>query len=247
MCDFFILPHQDDEIGALGLIDKIKNKNKIYFIYLTRSPKIEKKRNNESINFLNRLNIKKKNIVFGGSLLKINDQQLYKNLELVFSYLSKFFQNKKINNIFAPSYEGGHPDHDSTFIILYKYFVNNKFKQFNFYTFPLYNSEFKIKYFFNFLSPLKKKMALSFEVYPENYYWNILKLPMIFSSQLYTMIAFYPYLIYHYLIRRRNYFEKINTFYLKKPHNGKLYYEHRNWNSWLNLRKYFYFFLYGKK
>ena len=89
MCNFFILPHQDDEIGALGLIDKIKNKNKIYFIYLTRSTQIEKKRNSESKNFLYRLNIKKKNIIFLGSLLKINDQQLYKNLDLVFKYLNK--------------------------------------------------------------------------------------------------------------------------------------------------------------
>lgn len=239
MNNYFFLPHQDDEIGAIGSINEIiKNRESIYFIYLTRSPKIEDTRNKESLNFLKNLKVKKKNIFFWGSRLKVNDQDLYKNLDLVYRYLYKFFKNRKIDNIYVPSYEGGHPDHDSAFVILFKYFYSRN-KNFNFYSFPLYNSKLKKKFFFNFLKPLNKKKCIAIKVHLKiNILLIILKIPFFFKSQLISMLFLYPFLIKSYILEKKNYIQKINNFKLSKPHTGKLYYETRKWNSWKNLKKF---------
>ena len=76
--------------------------------------KIYNKRDLESISVLKRLGVLKKNIFFLGRKLSINNNQLYKNLNLAFKHLVVNIKKiKGFKTVYTHSLEGGHEDHDA--------------------------------------------------------------------------------------------------------------------------------------
>lgn len=247
--DIFLLPHQDDELGVItSIIDSIKKPDcSTYCIYLSTNPN-NIDRDKESKNFFKFLNLSSIKQIFLGSHLGIYDLKVSNNLNKLYKYLflflnNNFPQNIKLN-IYTPSYEGGHPDHDSSYVIGLK--INKNFNGSNHFTFPLYNYENKRFGFFNAFKPLNKYCSNERSVsFPRKFIWLLIFAPFVFHSQLRSILILYPF----YLLRILKGFSLIqeldgaNIFVLKQPHKGKLYYEHRLWNSSHKLIKIFNQFL----
>lgn len=224
----FILPHQDDEVGIFKVIDECKNNEAIFF-YLTTGAFSDKKNNRryeETVKVLGKLNIPRRNIFFIGHKLKIQDQKLHKNLFRVFEYIKKFLSKKKlkINNIYSTTWEGGHTDHDSCFLIALA--LNKYFKKSNFYSFPIYSS-MEREFFFSIFSSnklfMEKKIQLnSFDKL------KFLLLMLNYKSQFKSFIILFPVIFFYYLFHgNQKIFILKKKFNFKKPHTGKLFYEKR--------------------
>ena len=135
---FFFFPHQDDEIGVTNIISDYCELNyNVFCIYLTSSPTISKERNDESKKFLIHLGVKKSNIIFLGTKLRILDGNLINKLNESYTAIKKDILTKKnsFDEVYTPSFEGGNPDHDASFVILFKlltlFYLNFFFHCFN--------------------------------------------------------------------------------------------------------------------
>ena len=231
---YFFFPHQDDEIGVINIISEYCKLNyNVFCIYLTSSPTISNQRNYESKKFLTHLGVKKNNINFLGTKLGILDGNLVNKLNESYAAIKKNILTKKnsFDEVYTPSYEGGNPDHDASFIILYK--LINKYKKLsNFYQFPLYNSKKCVNFFYNVMYPIQKKNIIYKRSVSKELILTVLIIPTFFKTQKQAMLGLYPFIIYKYILRGYIEIENIKSFKLDKPHKGKLYYETRKWCKW---------------
>jgi hypothetical protein len=236
---FFLYPHQDDETGTFKLIENyIKKKIEVHCIFVTTglvsNPKYNH-RNTESFNVLRKLKVKKKNIIFAGSILDIKVNQLYSNLEKFNNYLKNRI-NKKCDLLYIPAWEGGNPDHDALHAI-----IVTMGKKFNFldriYQYPLYNNKGCKLNFFKVLSPIsengkiiKIKINLRERI---RYIFLFLQYP----SQFLSWIGLFPFFFIKTLFYGEQQIQPVsfNRIY-QKPHHGKLYYEVRRWTKWKQMK-----------
>ena len=239
----YLFPHQDDEIGVISsLINELRTGNEVLCFYLTKSSQgID--RDNESINYFKHMNIYKKGRqVFLGSQIPIIDQSLSNNLQKIFNYICEAISRneKKYNRnitIIAPSFEGGHPDHDSAYVIALKIIIQIKYLKL--YTFPLYHSEGSLKGMFNAFQPLKSyknEMILNKPLNKD--YIKLFSSLFIFKSQLITILVLSPFFLIRILVgfwlidEKKNIIKfqiEKNKYKLLKPHKGIIYSEYRGW------------------
>ena len=230
---FYLFAHQDDEFVVFIDIKKNLLKHNVFIFYLTSgaNKKINKKnlsiRDNESLKVLKKIGVKTKNIYFLGKNLGIKTNTLYLKLNVVYKNL--FRKIKKIGKpikIITHSWEGGHEDHDACNLIARK--LANRFRVFDdSLQFSLYNAyETKLIYFKVF-NPITKAINKSYTVLKNRIFF--VKLLFIYKSQIKIWVGLYPFIIFHYLFKGYNIFEKLNkSKKIIKPHNGKLLYELRN-------------------
>ena len=87
---FYLFAHQDDEFGTFIKLEKDAIKNNTFIFYLTSGEdkktkkKVNSRRDNESLNVMQKLGIKKKNIFFLGSKHQIEHNKLYLNIVLLY-------------------------------------------------------------------------------------------------------------------------------------------------------------------
>ena len=230
----FILAHQDDEFGIYEKINWcIKNKKNILIFYMT-SGSINKKinklkiyyRDKESLKVLNKIGVKKKNIIFFGRLNNIATCCLYKKLQAAYIQISRIINNingKKI--IYTHAWEGGNEDHDACYLLTKKIFLKQKLIQCC-YQFPLYNN-YKI-----FLFPYKVQKPLdkngkTIKVY-SSFSDRVKYISYLFyyKSQIKVWIGLYPFIIFNLLFKGYYCLQKINKEKIyEKPHYGELLYE----------------------
>lgn len=245
----YLLPHQDDEIGVItSLINELRAGNEVLCFYLTKSS-LDIDRDKESMDYFKHLNIfKKGRQVFLGSQIPIIDQSLSDNLHKVFNYIFEVISrnekkyDRKIT-ILAPSFEGGHPDHDSAYVIALKIRIQKKYLKF--YTFPLYHSEGTFKGLFKAFKPLKSyKREIILNKPLKKDCINLFSSIFIFKSQLITLLLLSPFfliriLVGFYLIDEKKNIQKFqiqkNKYKLQKPHKGIIYSEYRGWVLNYNL------------
>lgn len=239
---FYFFAHQDDEFGVFNLIKKDANdKSKIFCFYLTsgtvgnNSPKI---RNLESIKVLKKLGIQEKDIIFAGARLGIDDGNLINNLKKAEGYIQRFLKksNEK-SKIYIPAWEGGHPDHDCLHAIVSK-IAFKKHIQDSVYQFPLYNAYNRFWKFFSVLTPLKENgITINDDIsWLDRIYF--LRLTFYYHSQYISWMGLFPFVLFNYLFIGIQSLQPISLKRIQlKPHNGKLYYEKRNFAKWINISK----------
>ena len=111
-------------------------------------------------------------------------------------------------DLFTPTWEGGHPDHDATFLIAVKLKKKINFKH---YHFPLYSKKNSI--FFNLLTPnqyARNNFDIKLSKYNLKDALYYLRLTFIYQSQIKTFIILWPFLILFYLLTRTQF-----TFYVR--------------------------------
>jgi len=229
---YIFLPHQDDEIGIIPLLDLFSiKKNNIKVVFCTKNESSKKNllRNLESLKILKKFNIVSNNVLFIGDKLNILDGKLINNTQKLFEYLKNLIpkNQNKITLFLTTAYEGGHPDHDSLNLII-KFLAKN-FNHDNFFSFPLYNSGTRLPFPYNAFTPHKTKKGNFIKIKK----WNLkyLFLPLAYKTQIKTIIGLYPFYLYRILFNRGFYItrELINNTVIRKPHQGNLLYEKRKW------------------
>lgn len=126
-----VAPHMDDEaIGCGGLIIKAARENsKITIVYMIK----DEVRKEEMKNMMKKFGIKAKTIFLDYE--KLNDKKIV--LDSIKRIVTIIKKEKPIE-IYMPSYEGGHLQHDLTNFIVKK--AANTTKSTELYEYPLYNN-----------------------------------------------------------------------------------------------------------
>jgi hypothetical protein len=244
----FLFPHQDDEVGVLqSLIEEQNLGGKVFCFYLTRSPDsgISKKRNKESSLVLKKIGIKEENIYFVGDILDIIDGSLIYRLEDLLKWISDWLSiiSSLDIRLFAPAWEGGHPDHDATNCLAFVLNKKNTDIQ-DAWQFPLYNSFKCPGPFFRVLSPLLTNGEAISKRIPIFNRIKFLKICLSYGSQYKTWVGLFPFFFFHYLKSGQEILQPIDhNFKFNKPHSGKLYYEKRGFASWAEVNKHIALFI----
>ena len=239
---FYFFAHQDDEFGIFIQIKKEIKNNELFIFYLTSgtNKKINKNklylRDKESIKTLTSLGVKRQNIYFIGRKLGIKHNMLYLNAKKVTHFLENFISNThKPSLIYTHSWEGGHEDHDTCNLITRR--IKKKFKIKNCYQFSLYNAFNTSILFFKVFNPIHKRniKKIFANIFDRIFF---IKLLFNYTSQIKTWIGLYPFIISHYFFRGFNYIEELDkNLTIKRPHEGELLYEKRNFCKFSKLKK----------
>jgi hypothetical protein len=239
-----IIAHQDDEFCIFNRISNYPYKKNIFVFYMTSG--MDKnfnktslnKRDIESINVLRRLGLEKKNIFFLGRKCSINNNQLYKNLNIALKTLLIFL--KKINGfniVYTHALEGGHEDHDACNYLVKV--LNRKFNFFNkCYQFPAYHGKNLPYIFFRVLSPISENGKIYKKKYIFSDRFRFICLLFFYKSQLKTWLGLYPFIIFKYLFYKNDEIQEIKkSFFIRRPHKGKLLYEKRGYCTYDKFEK----------
>lgn len=237
----FFLAHCDDEFGIYEDIRiHIAKKLPFHIVYLTASNlnKISNKiRENESLSALRRLGVKRSQVSFIGKELSIPDLALKDHL--ISAFIRCKLLIKKLGNvkkIYTHAYEGGHPDHDVLNFLCSKLISTNKSK-IDGWQFPLYCGPGLIGPLFFLFKPLQSNGKVKRKKIK---YVNIrlyLKLIFTYKSQFRTFFGLFPFYLIHMIFNKDYIIQKINPRknYIR-PHKGKLLYERRKMDNYLNLK-----------
>ena len=118
----FMLAHYDDEFGVFDLLrHHSKLGDRVIVVYLTSSAKqgrVAKYREKLSRAILMRLSkVDPRDILCLGRDLLIPDLRLTDHLEIVLTALNDQIRERdEIDCMYTLAFEGGHPDHDATFV-----------------------------------------------------------------------------------------------------------------------------------
>ena len=237
--DLFLLPHQDDEFGAFFLIDTSLSLGRTpIIIFLTNGAygrATADQRNAESSKVLTQLGVASERIWYLGTSKAIEDQGLAENLMTVFdAILAALNQNGDplaINSTYAPSWEGGHPDHDAAALLAVA--IGRALgRESHVYQFPLYNSSNKVFFPYTALNPIAEAGSVKEFIIPATRRLKYLKLCMEYKSQRKTFIGLLPFIFIHYIARGTQQIQALTSATTSdRPHRGPLLYERRGWQT----------------
>jgi hypothetical protein len=189
MKSLYFLPHYDDEVFAIPKIrDDIANGNTPVFIFFMSSTL----RSLESLKLLSSLGVSRDNVILLGEKLNVPDGSLLNFLPNFYQELLKFFETKNNDiEIICPAYEGGHHDHDA--ISLLGRALANKWNcmLLEFFLYHGYGTRGKIYFVSSYLFSEQK---INFR-YSLKDWLALLKVPMIYKSQMSAMLGLWPFLI----------------------------------------------------
>ena len=166
MAVVILIPHPDDEIFLLPLLERFSNEP-IYFICLTdgqhasdnslgirRSAEFEK-----SISCLNRIGFQAEILLFH-SAKNIRDGFLHEDFTKdMFSQLQSLVESVNPETIIAPAFEGGHQDHDA--VSLLSNLLNNHTEA-NLIHFSTYRSTTNLLPTFTVMNPIEHGQRVIF-------------------------------------------------------------------------------------
>lgn len=233
----FLLPHQDDEIGILHMIDEcMKSRRPLLVAYVTngawRSASAAT-RNAESKAVLSRLGLADDCIWFLGDEDGVADQGLRFRLEQTLSrLLARLTAGSEITAIYTPAWEGGHVDHDACALLAValarKLRLQNKVRQF-----PMY-SAYRCRWRpYTVLDPIREAGPVTIERIPGHRRAEHLRLCLMYRSQLKAMLGLFPFILMHYILRGTQQYQYLDPAVVAgRPHEGPLLYERRGNLSW---------------
>lgn len=205
--NLFFCAHQDDEFFAAKFIQlQVAAGNKLKVIYTTNGKfanhNIETRRQ-EALSALSKIGVSKSDVIFLGHFLNVNDGEVYRRLDLIFQTLldQHDFLISDVENIYVTAYEGGHHDHDATYILASALAIKCA-KNVKINEFFLYNAIRVPAPFFRVMDP-----GVCNNIHKISLSWSeiFLSLTMILSyrSQWKTFIGLLPQILYAFIIKRR--------------------------------------------
>lgn len=225
----FLFAHQDDEYFAAPWIrDELSGGNRVACIYLTdggtrTSPAA---RDSESKRVLESLGVRSEDIAFLGGDDRIADGSLIHHLAEARAMLHEWLGRRRetLRRIYAPDYEGGHADHDATYVLAIalarELGVSN-----GGWSFAMYNAHGCPPPFFRSLNVLKYNGARTLR-YSLRSGFEFAMLCWNYPSQLRTWLGLFPESFLRRVLLRS---ESVNPFdalrIQQPPHRGILLYE----------------------
>jgi len=231
----FLLPHQDDEFGAFHRIVRLRASGvRVVCIYFTTGVPVggdPSSRNRESLAVLSELGVEE--VIFAGGLLSIADGGICDSLARAADWLQSWLaRTGRLEGIYVPAWEGGHPDHDGlhavTLQVCAELGLSGKVRQF-----ALYNGERCPGPFFKVLSPLRSNGPVERDPIPPRSRLHFLRLVLRYPSQARTWIGLFPFVLLHYVLNGHQQLQQTRIECLnERPHEGRLYYEKRGFSTW---------------
>ena len=217
-----LLPHQDDEFGAFGVIDRAaRNRLDLLAVYLTDGAArgvAPQTRNQESTKVLTALGLPRDRIWFLGQSIGSPDGRLVFNLKKMQAALLRELP-RTVTEVYSPAWEGGHQDHDACALIAVMLGQELGCPVFQF---PLYNA-YRTSLPFRLFNPIIEHGPVIREGRMRG-----LALVRHYSSQRHVFIACAPYLMWHYLRGAPQLCQRLTREIVSnRPHGGPLLYEQR--------------------
>ncbi len=232
--DIFLLPHQDDEFAAFAEIEAaIAAGRQVKCFILTlggRDPAVASIRNQETVNVLLSLQVRRQDICFPGTKLRVLDQALQIRL---FDLYQELAANHAVwtadARIFVTTWEGGHPDHDAAALLALA-LAQILPEPLPVFGLPTYNSDRCTFFPFRVLQTVKSHKSED-AVQTE---WlraiNHAALCLSYKSQWRTWMFLAPFVFWRAIFRGRREMVRLDVpLCSRRPHEGRLLYEKRRW------------------
>lgn len=230
--NLFLFAHQDDEYGVYPILEQIVARGDVVkVIYLTSGTldgSLSERRNRESTGVLSRIGIADTDIHFLGADLHFPDGKLFQHVEPAAQAVSALFQDAGTpTRIFSPAWEGGHQDHDATYIIacyLAQMFSCLEASR----QFPLYNGQGLPGSCWHTFMPLPENGPVESFKLSWRARLRYLRLCLHYRSQWPTWLGLYPMYALRLCTSGRQFLQPLRTDRLNSaPHPGQSLYERR--------------------
>lgn len=227
----FVFAHQDDEYGvAPWIAQEIAAGADVRFVYLTdgaaRTP--PEVRDAESLRALERLGVARESVAFLTTPSgRIADGALHaRPLEAVESVERWMKETGFVpDRLYAPAYEGGHPDHDTAHLIAALLAERAGIRD-DAWHFSLYNAYRCTRPFFNSLKQLPSASAARPNASGFATRWRHAMLCWSYASQRRTWIGLFPGAFLERVVAGREKVIRFDPARLgERPHDGELLYE----------------------
>lgn len=233
----FLFAHQDDEFGVFQrIVDEKRQGRRVLCAYLTTgglSGALSLRRNYESLAVLAKLGVQEENVFFVGHTLSIPDGGLLDHLELAADWIARWISDAQaIKAVYIPAWEGGHHDHDAlhgvSVYVAQEAGLINTVRQF-----PLYNRYRCKGPFFRVLLPLPLNGDIEKISLPWINRLQFLRYCLSYPSQATTWVGLFPFVLLHYILYGTQALQPVSRERLyRRPHEGPLYYERRQFCTW---------------
>lgn len=236
-CDIFIFPHQDDEAGVYPfLLDSSRRGQDVVCVFVTSGSREDsefaRRRATESERALARIGVPSYQIRHAGLEKKWDDGDALYHLDAIADYLSDLFIECSPDRIFVPAREGGHHDHDATFLASYAAAIEKGISD-RLFEFFIYRAPLKgvIPYIVG--SPLPgyiKRLTTNIRIREAFIFVSSI---FEYRSQKKAMIGLAPFFIFKWFVNRRlSVYQKNAHSVNERPHHGRLLYERHRRMGW---------------
>jgi LmbE family N-acetylglucosaminyl deacetylase len=227
--DLFLFPHQDDEYFVAPRLARDPSRARCVFLTTGDYRGVDTAvRNQESARALRSLGVPEEQIAFAAVDPCVADNNLAARLPEVFERLWAEY-SRGVENVIAPAWEGGHPDHDAACMLAHALAAQSGGVPV--WEFAAYRAHPMVPYFHKVMEPLPGAAAKPTGAM-ERFGWKTFTLFRCYPSQWRTWLGLFPPLLVKFLAGGRPaiYRAGRRDFGIR-PHAGKLYYEYRGWNT----------------
>ena len=229
--DLFLFAHQDDEFSAVHLIKQgIEEGRRLFFAFLTdgqiQGGPDSRVRNQETVNALGKLGVRREQIAFIGSASGLPDGRLYQNLHRGLESLDDAIGERQIGRIILPAWEGGHQDHDAVHLIGLAFAHRRNCIEVS-RQLPFYRAKLGFPGIVMFAplaangTPFANRQQL-----PE--IWSHLALSRCYPTQARYFVGILPLTLLHYLIDRNLYSQPVSVDRVQQRPAERIKYEGRH-------------------
>jgi N-acetylglucosamine malate deacetylase 1 len=232
----FVFAHPDDEFGCFEAIRLATAQGgRAVCMYLTDGafggqPAVPRMR--ESVGVLGRLGVAAHDIHFIGVAHDIADGSLPQHTEMAYQKLSALMEGYDTPaHVYSTAWEGGHQDHDATFLIARAY-VRDFAPHSRHLQFSLYNGQGLAGPLFRVLSPLRSQGAMHTLAMPLSRRLFYLRLCLGYPSQWKAWLGLFPFVALTLVFRGTYLMQEAKPGAMHRPHEGALLYERRSPMTW---------------
>ncbi len=230
--NLFLFAHQDDEYGVYPVLEELVGRGEtVKVIYLT-SGTLDgsrcERRNHESMRVLSRIGVATSQVRFLGTESGFPDGRLCEYAEQAAAELRQICaRGESPTRIFSPAWEGGHQDHDATYIIACYlagvFSCTDASRQF-----PLYTGQGLPASLWHTFYPLADNGPVETSRMNWRQRLRYLGYCLSYHSQWRTWLGLYPMYALHILVHGKQYLQPLNPQRVcSAPHPGRCLYERR--------------------
>lgn len=237
----FLLAHQDDEFGVFEHIHLERERGRhvaiCYFTTGVPAGGSPHRRDAESLAVLRRFGIPTSDVHFAGEQLQIADLSLVEHMEPAAGWLRRLLGDKEIATVYAPVWEGGHPDHDCLCAIAVSICAEgNMLQQLRHFT--LYHGRNCPGPLFRVLSPMVENGPVTRSPIPWRRRIRYLRNCLSYPSQWRSWIGLLPMMALRMILDGAQTVQVAHPERIaQRPHEGRLYYEKRGFASYAVVRE----------
>mgnify|MGYP003576465440 CR=1 FL=1 len=235
----FLFAHQDDEFGVFEQIFLERQAGRrvraCYFTTGVPPGDSSRRRNQESMQVLGRFGLTPDDVHFAGEEIGIADGRTVERLDSAAEWLAGKLAQESVAAVYAPAWEGGHPDHDGLCAVATavcdRLSLLPRLRHFH-----LYNGQGCPGPFFRVLAPLEANGPVTRTSIPWRRRLRYLAECLSYGSQWRSWIGLLPFVALHYLLVGTQTLQPASPHRIGvRPHAGALYYEKRRFAQWESL------------